>query len=174
MSQANSLRDTVVSHIVSKLDLKSAYAKDLEIGIFNWCIKYSNKSNIAQNWNDDRFQNIYKTKALSIISNLDKNSYVKNENLIEKLKTNKIVPHEIPFMNNKELFPEIWQALHDEKIRKDKLMIAQDDGGAKTDQFRCGKCKSKNCSYYEMQTRSADESTTIFVTCLDCSNRWRC
>ena len=174
MSQANPLRDTVITHIISKLDLKNAYAKDLEIGIFNWCIKYSTKCNIAQNWNDDRFQNIYKTKAIAIISNLDKNSYVKNMNLIDRLKENKVIPHEIPFMDKKELFPELWQALLDEKIRKDKLMLNQDNGGAKTDQFRCSKCKSKECSYYSLQTRSADEAETIFVSCLACGNRWRC
>ena len=40
-------------------------------------------------------------------------------------------------------------------------------------EFKCRKCKSKNCSHYQMQTRSADEPMTTFVTCMDCGNRWR-
>ena len=46
---------------------------------------------------------------------------------------------------------------------------------AKTDLFKCGKCKQRKCSYYEMQIRSADESATIFITCLNpaCKNKWR-
>jgi len=45
--------------------------------------------------------------------------------------------------------------------------------GAKTSLLQCRKCKGKNCSYSEMQTRSADEPMTTFAYCLDCGNRWR-
>ena len=39
--------------------------------------------------------------------------------------------------------------------------------------FTCGKCKSQNTTYYEMQTRSADEPMTAFITCLKCGKRWK-
>ena len=42
-----------------------------------------------------------------------------------------------------------------------------------TDQFKCGKCKQRKCTYYQMQTRSADEPMTTFVTCTNCNNRWK-
>jgi hypothetical protein len=29
------------------------------------------------------------------------------------------------------------------------------------------------CRYYQMQTRSADEPMTTFVSCLNCNNRWK-
>ena len=45
---------------------------------------------------------------------------------------------------------------------------------ANTDNFTCYRCKSKRCSYYQLQTRSADEPMTTFVTCIDCGNRWKC
>ena len=44
---------------------------------------------------------------------------------------------------------------------------------AMTDQFKCRKCFSRSCSYYEVQTRSADEPMTQFITCLNCKNRWK-
>lgn len=40
--------------------------------------------------------------------------------------------------------------------------------------FTCKKCKSKKTTYYQMQTRSADEPMTTFVTCTNCNNRWKC
>ena len=40
--------------------------------------------------------------------------------------------------------------------------------------FRCGKCKSWDTTYYQAQTRSADEPMTTFVTCQNCDNRWKC
>lgn len=36
---------------------------------------------------------------------------------------------------------------------------------ATTDQFQCGRCKNRQTSYYQMQTRSADEPMTTFVIC---------
>mmetsp|Transcript_169 Transcript_169/g.533 ORF Transcript_169/g.533 Transcript_169/m.533 type:complete len:204 (-) Transcript_169:1546-2157(-) len=45
---------------------------------------------------------------------------------------------------------------------------------ATSDFFKCGKCKQRKCTYYQMQTRSADEPLTSFVTCMVCNNRWKC
>ena len=44
---------------------------------------------------------------------------------------------------------------------------------ASTDAFKCGKCKQRQCTYYQLQTRSADEPMTTFVTCVNCDNRWK-
>ena len=58
----------------------------------------------------------------------------------------------------------------DEKYKKDQFTY-NSKPEAMTDQFKCG--KSAECSYYEIQTRSADEAMTIFVTCINCGNRWK-
>ena len=47
-------------------------------------------------------------------------------------------------------------------------MEIKDDG-----MFQCGKCKKKKTTYYQLQTRSADEPMTTFVTCHNCGNRWK-
>jgi DNA-directed RNA polymerase subunit M/transcription elongation factor TFIIS len=39
--------------------------------------------------------------------------------------------------------------------------------------YSCRKCKSRLVTYYELQTRSADEPATAFFTCHKCKNRWR-
>ena len=46
-------------------------------------------------------------------------------------------------------------------------------GGTKTDLFKCGKCKGNDCSYFQLQTRSADEPMTTYVWCSGCGNRWK-
>lgn len=47
------------------------------------------------------------------------------------------------------------------------------DNQAETGQFKCGKCQQRKCKYYQLQTRSADEPMTTFVTCVNCGNRWK-
>ena len=44
---------------------------------------------------------------------------------------------------------------------------------ATTDQFQCSKCRQRKCTYYQMQTRSADEPMTTFVTCINCGKNWK-
>lgn len=62
------------------------------------------------------------------------------------------------------------------QIRKTALFEAERGQHMKmatTDQFKCGKCKQRKTQYYQMQTRSADEPMTTFVTCTNCGNRWK-
>jgi DNA-directed RNA polymerase subunit M/transcription elongation factor TFIIS len=44
---------------------------------------------------------------------------------------------------------------------------------SKSPLFRCRKCRSNNVSYYQQQTRSADEPMTNFCKCGDCAFEWR-
>lgn len=45
--------------------------------------------------------------------------------------------------------------------------------GTQTDMLKCGKCHKNNCTYNQLQTRSADEPMTTFVLCNNCGNRWK-
>ena len=75
-------------------------------------------------------------------------------------------------MTHQEFRPEHWSALIQQKIKRDAAKYTMNIE-ASTDMFTCKKCKSKKCTYYEVQTRSADEPATIFVTCLDCGKHWK-
>ena len=63
----------------------------------------------------------------------------------------------------------------DRKLQEANLFAARGAAPqeAETDQFKCGKCKKRKCRYYQMQTRSADEPMTTFVTCVNCGNKWK-
>ena len=67
---------------------------------------------------------------------------------------------------------EKWEEAIKAKSIRDKNKFEQNLEAA-TDTFKCRKCHSKKCTYYQMQTRSADEPMTIFVTCIECGNRWK-
>jgi DNA-directed RNA polymerase subunit M/transcription elongation factor TFIIS len=64
----------------------------------------------------------------------------------------------------------------EEKIHLDmrKQYAAKDARESLVGLFTCGRCKSQKTTYYEMQTRSADEPMTVFVSCLNCEKNWKC
>lgn len=152
---------------------KNKVVENIERGIYNYTIERKCvQHNIAKRWDDNLFKSMYVKKAISVYANLKSDSYLNNKRLKTRLLEGEFKPHEIVYMDPQEQFPEHWKSLIDEKEKIEKALYEKDRGGA-TDQFKCSKCKKRECSYYELQTRSADEPMTIFVTCLNCGKRWR-
>lgn len=60
--------------------------------------------------------------------------------------------------------------LQERNLREAK---AAQDNEAETDQFKCGRCHQRRTKYYQLQTRSADEPMTTYVTCVNCGNKWK-
>tara|TARA_Y100000992_G_scaffold130682_1_gene86153 strand:- start:253 stop:543 length:291 start_codon:yes stop_codon:yes gene_type:complete len=87
--------------------------------------------------------------------------------LIEK----SLKPSELAYMTHQEMNIDKWSKLIQEKKERDKNKF--DTPKAMTSDFKCYKCKKNQCSYYQLQTRSADEPMTTFVTCLNCGARWK-
>jgi DNA-directed RNA polymerase subunit M/transcription elongation factor TFIIS len=76
-------------------------------------------------------------------------------------------------MTHQELDHDRWAELIEAKSKRDKNKF-ESNVAAATDTFTCRKCHKNQCTYYQMQTRSADEPMTTFVTCIPCGNRWKC
>ena len=92
--------------------------------------------------------------------------------ILEKVIDNEIDPESISKLSIYDIFPENWKSRIDAKTKIDKLKYELKPE-AMTDQYKCRRCGSRKCSYYELQTRSADEPMTQFFTCLDCQTRWK-
>lgn len=163
---------TEAVHRFEELGLTELEAKDLEIGVFNKTIDYCSENKIPCNWNATGFEQVYLAQLRRIYSNLNSDSYVQNKRLLSRLHDNEMLPHDIPYMKKEELYPERWQQIIDKALVKLKNAY-EPQMVAMTDQYTCGKCKKKKITYYELQTRSADEPTTHFFTCLNCGHRWK-
>jgi DNA-directed RNA polymerase subunit M/transcription elongation factor TFIIS len=142
-------------------------AINLEKGVFNYAIKEANARKIVKKWENPNFTQLYIDRLRSIYINL------KNDQLLLQLKSKEVSPQTLAFMTHQELNPDHWREQIDRKIKRDMSRFTNNIE-ASTDMYQCKKCKSRKCTYYEMQTRSADESTTIFVSCLDCGKQWKC
>jgi transcription elongation factor S-II len=148
-----------------------AIATNIEKGIYNYTIKTATEHGIIKLWEKKTFRRIYMNKCISVYLNLKPDSYIKNNTLKDKVLNNEIVAYKLAFMTPQELFPEHWKKLLDKKSAKDEFLYTKRPE-AITDQFKCGKCKQRECTYYQLQLRSSDEPMTTFITCMNCKNKW--
>jgi len=114
---------------------------------------------------------LYKQKARSLNFNLkDAN----NPDLRARVLNGDISPAILCELTSEELASDNKR---DENVAIRKKMLEENIRGqqqqASTDQFKCGKCKQRKTTFYQLQTRSADEPMTTFVTCVNCGNRWK-
>jgi transcription elongation factor S-II len=97
-----------------------------------------------------------------------------NPALREAIVSGELLPERFCTMTSEELMSEEQRQqelkIHEENLFKARGAAQQE---ASTDAFKCPRCKQRKCTYFQMQTRSADEPMTTFVTCVVCDNRWK-
>ncbi|KAI8087286.1 transcription elongation factor S-II, partial [Thamnidium elegans] len=113
----------------------------------------------------------YKNKVRSLALNLKNKS---NPGLRESVVSGELSVEKLCKMSVDAMASEEAQA-RDRKLAEEALFKARGAGSAQaeTDMFKCGKCGGRKCTYFQMQTRSADEPMTTFVTCVICGNHWK-
>jgi len=113
----------------------------------------------------------YKNQVRSRVFNLkDK----KNPSLRENVLCGVIAPERIAVMTSEEMASDEVKKQREAFIKEgiNDAQLAQVEG-TKCSDMKCGKCGKRNCTYNQLQTRSADEPMTTFVMCNECGNRWK-
>lgn len=149
-------------------------SKQVEEEILHVVADQALQENIDVDWANRIFWNMYRSKAISIYENLrGENSYVQNnENWASKLKSGDITPKSFAGLSTVDICPSRWKAAIEKIIETEKKLYAKNENAAIF--MWCSSCKKKSkCDYYQMQTRSADEPMTTFVTCLECDRKWK-
>lgn len=142
---------------------------NLEKNILNYAIDHNSCG--EPTWDNSDFVKMYKGKFLTLQYNIKKNPKLKSDLVGKKIKTFEFVN-----MRPEKLWPdgpyakEVEVRIHRE-MRKEYLTkeMTNQEGF-----FTCNRCKSKKTTYYQLQTRSADEPMTTFVSCLNCDKNWKC
>lgn len=146
------------------------YINDIEQSIYEFTESFNSLKGRSNDW--ENMRRIYLNKMVSIYTNLKGDSYLKNNNLIERIIKGDINASSLALLTPQQLFPEHWEKIIERKNAKDEFLYTK-KFVARTNEFRCGKCKKNECTYYQVQIRSSDEPMTTFVTCLECGHKWK-
>ena len=148
--------------------VESKTAKKLEKSVYNFTIKKARSKFIQQSWECSQFKLIYKHKILSLIYNL------KYGKLKEYIKNKKYDISEIPYLHPWELWPEKYETYFQKKLKKEIINLRDSIDEENTEGlYTCRKCKSKCTSFFSLQTRSADEPMTNYISCKKCGYNWK-
>lgn len=161
---------TYVVHKIQEFNrdrITDKHVMNIEKAIFNWCVKTTKNPS----WENRQFVTKYKLKAKNILFSLKEDSSY----LFERIHSGEIKTSTIPQLLPDALWPGgPWDITQKElKVKAMKMDLANDRLKDYTGMFPCPKCKSDKTTYYQLQTRSADEPMTSFHTCLKCGKRWK-
>ena len=159
------LRD-LVKQRYAEVGLTAELSDSLEAALLQRCIRDCAKQEIEVTWNNPAFWNHYRGRCIQFYENM------KNYGWVPKLLSGETSTASFAEMSVVDLNPKRWKAQIEAQIEKDKQLFTR--AGNASIFFFCSACKKKTkCDYYQMQTRSADEPMTTFVTCLECDRRWK-
>lgn len=167
VTNADAFRAAVGEQLGTHANVKPNVAKNIEVGIYNYALEEAERRNVVKRWDNPYFVMLYERKLVSLLNNIN------SPDVVAMLKSRKTKPHELAKKTHQELNTARWNELIEAKrLREENLYAPKLE--ASTDNYTCAKCKSKKCTYFQLQTRSADEPMTTFVTCLECGKRWKC
>jgi DNA-directed RNA polymerase subunit M/transcription elongation factor TFIIS len=118
------------------------------------------------------FRNRYMVQCYRISSNIDAKGCTADINptttLIDRIVNDSINPRQIATMSSYELLPEASQSIRTDVQRRSNVKFEPKHSRS----YTCKKCKGQKTTFEERQTRSSDESSTTFIRCLDCGEKW--
>jgi transcription elongation factor S-II len=145
--------------------------KVIEDSIYRYAVSQSESKGIEPNIDNKYFKRIYVNKIITLYNNLDKNSYIKNNTFLERLYEKDFELENIAFLTPQEIHKDHWKKYLDRQSANDEFLYSR-TAGIRTSEYKCGRCKERNCTYYQLQVRCSDEPMTTFINCLNCGNRW--
>lgn len=108
-------------------------------------------------------------QVLLILDALKKNT----NGLLDKINSAEYSLEQLSCMTDEDINKEYYSDIHRKKSELYQKELNGNTPQATTDLFECRKCKKRECVYYELQTRSADEPMTKFIKCCSCGFQWR-
>ena len=170
-----------------------AVVRNCERSIYNWAVQETRNAKDDPSWENKRFSWRYKQKLMGLIAELGRDAsclevqlvvvggrvefkYKIVPQLVYRLKTKQLETKNLARYPAEVLWPDGPRAQAIFKLAEKDMMMEKAKAADENYNglFKCRKCKSVKTAYYQMQTRSADEPMTTYVTCRNCGLKWKC
>lgn len=170
----HSLREYARRVFTDKLGV-GAISRNAEISLLNWAVHTTRENGQDASWENAVFRRYYKMKLTWLITEMGREEKVNVALAVDgdRVQLNCIVGPQLALrLKRKELdvkrlanySPDVlWPSgpysqamlkLREKDMQMEKARAKEEDYNGL---FKCGKCKSVKTTYYQMQTRSADE-----------------
>lgn len=147
-----------VDHPLRDLVKQKFDSEEVEKAILERCVKDAQRWMVDIDWDYSPFKEMYRSRAIELYP---------YRHLVEQMGPSGFANSGVIDRN-----PDIWLGILQTVLEKDKAKYSH-TATANIELF-CRSCKKKSkCDYYQVQTRSADEPMTTFVTCLECDAKWK-
>ena len=158
--KTSDIRDSAKKEL-KKLVKGKALINKIEASILNFSIDFCTTNEI----DEELCEYTYQEKLEQILEAFRSSK----DDLTLALKTKSLKPENIAFLTPQELDPSKWKKILD---KKEKNRQSRKDANV-TMQYTCKKCKHKKHTVISLQTRSADEPMTEFITCTNCGHTFK-
>jgi DNA-directed RNA polymerase subunit M/transcription elongation factor TFIIS len=147
-----------IDHPLRELVRKKFDSSEIEEAILHRCVHDAQQWLIDIDWETPAFLEMYRSRAMGLYPHRE---LAKTMGATEFAKSSEV-----------DQSPSRWRDILQRVFEKDKAMYSKKTTASI--HLYCSSCKRKTkCDYYQIQTRSADEPMTTFVTCLECDKRWK-
>lgn len=152
-------------------ELSTAQVDALEVGVWNWALKQCDKRGNVKIF-DHALRDDYCRRAAHCAANLSRGPLGNgNEWLLPLVLAGSVEPYDIPFMDACALNRPLVEG--DMDVKKRRALHDRGEYVAVTTLFECPRCSERKATFRQLQIRSADEGSTLFVHCLSCGHDWR-
>lgn len=120
----------------------------------------------------EMFRYVYKNKALSILFNLQN---PRNPHFLQSILDRELECRHIAFLSREQIFPELWRPIKEKLAKESRDMLVDSHiSEGSSGPIRCTRCRDKGkVSVSILQTRAADEGSTVYCYCHTCCKRWK-
>ena len=131
-------------------------AKNVETSVYNKAVHDAESLIDQASWDDPTFSHLYKSIHCYVYALLG------DTKIIDRIKSKELISNRVAFYKSSEIYPDKWTPT-----------VFEEGSEAEEGIFQCKQCGSRKTTYISVQTRSADEPMTNFITCTECKHRWK-
>lgn len=167
-SRRNNTRKNLFKNLKIDLEYKNEEEKEKKIEeLLNKVVEIEEK--LFEKYKAD---SAYTNRVLEIIHNLKENKQFRDKIINGEINSEGLATMDVKEMVVKEKRDQL------DKTIENQVNAARSDWDQKhakvtSGVYKCRKCGGDKTVQHEMQTRSADEPMTLFITCVTCQNTWR-